>query len=70
MDDPVQELDLIVRAGDDGRWVICQRRGSSDAMIRGPFQNREQAVAHSRVLKRTIGADAFVETEPGVFQRL
>ena len=70
MDDPVQELDLIVRMERDGRWAIYQRRGSSDALIRGPFQTRDQALALARTVKDTVGTDAFVETEPGVFQRL
>lgn len=62
--DPVQELDMVLRADADGRWVIYQRRGSTDALIRGPFQTRTQAEQLARTLKETVGANAFVQIGP------
>ena len=61
MIDPVQELDIVLREDPDGRWAIYQRRGSTEALIRGPFETRGQAEHLARTLKETVRANAFVQ---------
>jgi hypothetical protein len=68
--DPVQELDLVLRQHADGRWAIYQRRGSTEPLIRGPFQTRTQAERLARTLKETVRANAFIQIGPDRYEPL
>jgi hypothetical protein len=69
VDHKLHDGDLIVRRNDDGRWSIHQRRGSFDALIRGPFVTRADALEPAHTLTEALGCHLFIEVTPGILEK-